>query len=139
MSKALDSLTDLHYGHMTDMLWKHRLLHIWRLPIMADKEQNFANALAFGLGIPAICRPLTTSLWTIPRLLNIKTSSLHTHACTHTQLNNCPDFLQLEWNQSDYCGPLRFRFVQHPVESITNPPIPPSPTQRQVRGRESLL
>ena len=38
---------------------KQRLLHIWRLPNITDTEQDFANALALGLGIPVFCRPLT--------------------------------------------------------------------------------
>lgn len=60
--------TQLHYPRM------------WRLAMIAETEPKLASVIAFFLSTPVICTPISSKLLlTLPRLLNVNTSSLHSY------------------------------------------------------------
>ena len=58
----IDALIKLRISpDMSDLsLWIQEAVSPPYVPIIIDIEQNFANNLAFGFAIPAVCKPLTT-------------------------------------------------------------------------------
>ena len=58
----------MHSSSSESLYRRQCLLQMWRLPVI---EQNFAYALAFGLGIPVIAKASRYKHNFVPKLLNL--------------------------------------------------------------------